>query len=194
MRIELWFDLSSPACFAAHERARKRWRGFGELRWLPFELEPELAEPGRLRRPDETVLPPALQPVFTEHFLPFRPSEVVPATRNALRAHLWVEDQGDARQLEDFRDGAFRRYFERGLGTHLHLPDVLASIVERVGLDPIAFLDAMRDGAGAERLAQLREVALVRGVRRVPAFAFPGGLWQGEELREVDALVAGVAP
>jgi len=192
VRATLWFDLSSPGCFAAHERARKRWKGFADLRWVPFEQEPELREPGRIRTLGESALPLALQPVFAEHFLPFKPSQVVPATRMALRAHLWVEQEGDARQLEDFRDGAVRRMFERGLENHLYLPDVLAGIVERVGLDPIVFLDAMRDGACEDELAEERAKALDRGVRRVPALALGAELWQGEDLREVDELLAAV--
>lgn len=166
--VRVFYDFACPYCFVAHERVRRLWNELPlRFEWVPWEIYPETPVPGVPRAPEWQVLGPGLEALFAEQNLPFRPSELLPNTNLALRAALWCEARGLG---EDFRDGVYRRLYERGLDNHLYDPEVLAALVERVGLDPIGFLEDMRAGAFAKELRDHDALAEELGVRWVPTF------------------------
>jgi predicted DsbA family dithiol-disulfide isomerase len=189
VRVEVFYDFAEPACFAAHERARSRWalRGL-RFAWVPWEAE-VVDPPGRARAPEERRLSSGLQACFEEEGLPFRASALRPSTGIALRAATWCEERGVG---EDFRDGVFRRLYGRGLDTHCYMPDVLAGIVERCGLDPIAFLDDLKEGACAAELHATGERARALGLQATPSFVAGGRIlaWVPDFAR-MDAALEG---
>lgn len=175
------FDFVEPLCFAVHEAARTRWRELPVAwRWRPFEALPATREPGEPRPPERRALGAVAEAAFRELKLPFKPSKLLPNERLALRAHLWCADQGGPEVAGEFRDGVFRRLYERGLENHLHNPEVLAGLVERAGLDPMAFLADMRHGAMDAELVQARAKAWEAGVRAVPALVVGRSALTGE--------------
>lgn len=165
-RVQVWYDFVCPYAFVAHERVRNLWRGLPlEWEWVPWEIYPETPQPGAPRSPEWQVLDPVCERLFAEQNLPFKASKLLPNTNLPLRAALWCEARGGG---EDFRDRVFRRLYERGLD--INHPDVLAGLVESIGLDPIQFLDDIKGGAFAKELRNNDAQAEAMGVRWVPTY------------------------
>lgn len=167
-QVECFFDFGAPLCFAAHERARRlAW----DVAWVPWETHPEIPSPGRPRRADEATLPEEVERTLASEALPFKPSRLVPNTRVALRASLWADANDGG---EDFRDGVFRRLYGRGLESHCSSVDILAGLIERAGMDPIAFLDDMKAGYGERELTANGARARSAGFTSSPTFVLAG--------------------
>lgn len=168
-RVTVFYDFVCPYAFVAHERVRNLWRSLPlEWEWVPWEIYPETPQPGVPRAPEWQALDPVAQRLFAEQNLPFKASKRLPNTSLPLRAALWCEAQGGFQGGEDFRDRVHRRLYERGLD--IDHPDVLAGLVESIGLDPIGFLEDMRAGAYAKELRDNDARAEALGVRWVPTF------------------------
>lgn len=164
-RVLVVYDFVSPLTFVAHERVRRLWRSLPlEWAWVPWETAPHTPP----RAPGPQRLDRATERLFAEQNLPFKAAKVRPNTNLALRAALWCEAQGGQQGGEDFRDRTLRRLYERGLD--IDHADVLAGLVESIGLDPIAFLDDMKAGAYEGELRANEALAKELGVRTVPTF------------------------
>jgi len=164
--VPVFYDFVCPYAFVAHARVRNLWKELPlRFEWVPWEIYPETPREGVPRSAEWQVLEPLAKALFEEQNLAFQPTPLLPNTNLALRAALWAERAGGG---EDFRDSVFRRYYEQGRDiTH---PDVLAGLIERVGLDPIAFLDDIKGGGMHEELRESDLRAEEAGVRWAPAF------------------------
>ncbi|HEV8359760.1 MAG TPA: DsbA family protein [Candidatus Thermoplasmatota archaeon] len=185
-RVDVWYDFAVPLCFVAHERAR-RWAALpAEVAWLPWETAPGTPADGRPRRPGEDALPQDVAAAFARERLAFKASPLVPNARVALRGAIWVEGHatGERDVAADFRDGVFRRLYERGLDSHLGNAEVLAGLVERAGLDPIVFLDDMKAGAGEAELRAHGERAKALGLRQAPTVVVDGAVQESLDAAE----------
>jgi predicted DsbA family dithiol-disulfide isomerase len=187
--VEVFHDFLSPWSFVAHERARKRWRDLGlRFAWLPWDAVAEAD--GRARPAAWQELGPEARAAFEGEALPFKPSKRLPAQAIALRGALWCQAKGGEAAAGNLRDGVFHRLYERGLDSHLDDAEVLAGMVERSGLDPIAFLDEMRAGAFAKELREHGARAEAAGARTVPSFVLGRDVLAGDQpLEALDAAL-----
>lgn len=187
--VEVLHDFLSPWSFVAHERARRRWGDLGlRFVWVPWDAVPEAD--GEPRPPAWQQLGPAVRAAFEAEAMPFKPSRRLPSQSVALRGALWCAAAGGEEAAANLRDGVFHRVYERGLDTHLDDAEVLAGMVERSGLDPIAFLDDLRAGAFAKELRENGERAAALGARTVPSLVLGADVLEGDQpLETVEAAL-----
>jgi predicted DsbA family dithiol-disulfide isomerase len=181
LTVAVFSDVVCPWCFVGKRRLERaldqlRWRGQVPLRWLPFELNPDMPPGGMPRtlyraqkfgreRADEldrqmTALGAAEGIRFA-----FDRIEVTPNTRRAhiLIAHASREDKGDA-----VAEALFRAYFEdaRDIGRG----EVLVEVAATIGLDRDGAAAALDDAALAASVIELESDAARLGIAGVPFF------------------------
>ena len=137
-----------------------------ELIWRAFELRPEpvpMIDPNSdyLRRGwTDSVAPLAERLGVTMKF-----PTVKPRTRLAHEAAHWARAQG---RFEDYHDGIFRAFFERG--EDIGNIDILVALAVELGLDGDSLRQALFSHEFAESvLADERDAAGI-GLSSVPAF------------------------
>lgn len=148
MEILFISDYVCPYCLVAKEalhRALKRLGLEAQITYQPHELTPEPNQrvdtyhDQRRRANYQILLEPCRQMA-----LPMKlPPKVIPRpyTRLAFEGWFYACDRGKG---DEYNDAVYRGYFldEQDIG---EIP-VLASIAERVGLDPIDFTRALQEG------------------------------------------------
>jgi len=190
LRIDVISDVVCPWCYVGKrqlEAALARWREAHpdapapQVRWHPFQLNPDLPEEGVARAdylarkfgtPDPGAIyqrvgaaarAVGLAPDFAK----------IARQPNTLRAHALIgAAQGEAQQ-EAIVERLFRAYFVEG--ADLTSRDTLAALAREAGL-PDAAATAALDGDGAQQAARDDTEARRLGVSGVPFFVVDGKL------------------
>lgn len=189
LRIDVISDVVCPWCYVGKrqlEAALARWREAHpgtpdpQVRWHPFQLNPDLPEEGMARAdylarkfgtPDPGAIyqrvsaaarAVGLEPDFAK----------IARQPNTLRAHALIgAAQGDAQQAVVER--LFLAYFVEG--ADLSSREALEQLAREAGLPDAAIREAL-DGAGAQQAAGDDTEARKLGVSGVPFFVIDGKL------------------
>ncbi len=192
--IEFWFDFSSPYGYVGSrligEIAARHGR---EVRWRPFLLgvlfqttgqSPLLGQPlrGPYARRD-------MERTARLHRIPFRlPGQFPFPSVAAGRLFYWIEgrDPGLARA---FAEGVYPRAF--GEGEADTGADQAAGVAAGLGLDRAESLAALQRPEVKDRLKQVNEEAVGKGVFGSPFFILDGEpFWGHDRLDQVERWLA----
>lgn len=204
MLIEVYSDTVCPWCYVGFGRLQaalqQRPRLAAEVRWLPFELNPEhpaegmdRAEYMRLRFGDVNRFAKAQQTLGelgAELGLAFDFAAIrrMPNTR---RSHALIAWAAAAGRQGEIKRRVLAAYF--GEGRDIGDPEVLAAIAAEAGLDAAAARAALDDPARHAAIVALEQQARSWQVSGVPTFifdrryAFSGAQPLGVFLQAIDA-------
>lgn len=190
LRIDVISDVVCPWCYVGKrqlEAALARWREAHpgapdpQVRWHPFQLNPDLPEEGIARAdylarkfgtPDPGAIyqrvgaaarAVGLAPDFAK----------IARQPNTLRAHALIGAASDEAQQQAVVERLFSAYFVEG--ADLTSRDTLAALAHEAGLAHDAVSEAL-DGAGAQQAARDDTEARKLGVSGVPFFVIDGKL------------------
>jgi predicted DsbA family dithiol-disulfide isomerase len=207
--VEVFSDTVCPWCYVGKlrfERAAAERPDLAiDLRWLPFELNPDMPVEGADRARylaakfgDANRFADAqrtLRGIGTGLGIEFR-FEAITRMPNTRRSHALIAWAAAAQS--DVKGRVLRAYFSEG--RDIGDPDVLASIAADAGLDASAARAAIDDPALHREIASLEARAQSWGISGVPAFVFErrylvsGGQEPEVFLQVMDRVVAeGVA-
>lgn len=188
--IEFYFDFSSPygylaACqidAVAERHARKvLWRPYlmGAAMKLsgrkPLVVQPMIADYTR------TDLARSARRAGVKLSLP-DPFPV--ATVAACRAYYWLLDQ-DEEKAKSLAQALYQAYFVEG--RNIGEPEVVLDVASTVNVDRDALSDALQNPAVKEKLKQVTDDAIARGIFGSPFFMVEGEpFWGNDRLPEVD--------
>ena len=147
------------------------------MRWLPFQLNPDLPEAGIPREEYVARKFGARGKGVNERVtltgrqvgIPFayEKMQVQPNTLNAHRLMLFAERAG---RQDDLAEALFRAHFTEG--ANLTDRETLAGIAERVGMDRKAAADYLAGDADRDAIARADVEARSAGINGVPFFIF----------------------
>lgn len=192
--IEFWFDFSSPYGYVGSrligEIASRHGR---EVRWRPFLLgvlfqttgqSPLLGQPlrGPYARRD-------LDRTARLHRIPFRlPGQFPFPSVAAGRLFYWIEDR-DPGLARAFAEGVYARAFIEGKA--VTGAEQAAEIAAGLGLDHTESLAALQRPEVKDRLKQVNEEAVGKGVFGSPFFILDGEpFWGHDRLDQVERWLA----
>ena len=192
--IEFFFDFSSPYGYLASECIDEIAARHGrEVTWRPYLMgvamkvtgsSPVVNRPmmGAYSRRDMERSARRLR-------LPFRFPEPFPIpTIAACRAVYWMEraDSGEAKPLAK---ALYRAYFVDG--RNISKADVVADVVAESGADRDAVLAGLQEPAIKDRLKEVTNDAVERGIFGSPFFLVDGEpFWGHDRMDEVDHWLA----
>jgi predicted DsbA family dithiol-disulfide isomerase len=147
------------------------------VRWLPFQLNPDLPEAGipreeyvarkfgaRGKGVNERVTMAGRQ---VDIPFAYEKMQVQPNTLNAHRLMLFAEHAG---RQDELAEALFRAHFTEG--ANLTDRETLAGIAERAGLDRKAAADYLAGDADRDAIARADVEARSAGINGVPFFIF----------------------
>ena len=176
MRIDIWSDVVCPWCYIGKRRLEKALALHGgevELRWLPFQLNPDMPREGMARADyrqrkfgsiergkqlDARVAAEGQGEGIAFAF------ERIARTPNTLAAHQLIEIAQEEGKGNAVVDALFRAYFEeaRDIGDAAVLADIAAN----------AGVRDWPQAADAGGVAALEEEMRGHGISAVPTFIF----------------------
>lgn len=176
--IRVWIDFVCPYCLLGEHFIRAATKGLEvDVVWMPFELRPY---PTPTLRPEDAYLPtawkqgvyPAAERMGVSIRLPTTSPQ--PYTRKAFLGlqHAAEHGQGDA-----YVDAVLRAFFQqdRDIGD----TDVLKTIVQDLGLDPLDLDAVLTSPHRGERHDAALQEARKAGIRAVPSVAVGDRLFSG---------------
>ncbi|MGL4968408.1 MAG: DsbA family oxidoreductase [Inquilinus sp.] len=185
MRIDIFFDVVCPWCYIGKHRlqralAMRPLPGL-EIRWQPFQLNPEMPKQGvdrqsymiakfggreRMRQINAVVAEAA-----GKEGLPLNQG-VIRRTPNTVEAHRLIRHAGELGEADRMVDALFAAYFVHGLD--IGNREILIDIAEDLGFDRrrVAGVLASEIGVAEIQAADLRARQL--GIQAVPCFVFDG--------------------
>ena len=186
IQINLTSDFICPWCYIGDKRLARAIEHLPsgievQLRWLPFELNPDMPPGGMDRR---TYLSrkfgsaERVEAIQAQIVLAGRDDgatfdyEAIERTPNTFLAHRlsWLaQREGKQRALVE---AALQAYFTHG--RDIGSPDVLAEIAAGVGFDRNAIAAFLSSGDGVQSVRALERTALDRGIQGVPYFDIGG--------------------
>ena len=147
------------------------------MRWLPFQLNPDLPAEGM---PRQEYIERKFGPGHSHSYarvagvgrevgidFAFDQIKVQPNTLNAHRLMLYGAEQG---REDEVAENLFRAYFLEG--TNLTDKAALADVGERAGLDRTALAAYLASGDGREDVLRADREARQAGINGVPFFMF----------------------
>ena len=147
------------------------------MRWLPFQLNPDLPAEGM---PRQEYIERKFGPGHSHSYarvagvgrevgidFAFDQIKVQPNTLNAHRLMLYGAEQG---REDEVAENLFRAYFLEG--TNLTDKAALADVGERAGLDRAALAAYLASGDGREDVLRADREARQAGINGVPFFMF----------------------
>lgn len=147
------------------------------MRWLPFQLNPDLPPEGipredyvarkfgtRGKGANERVLAAGRELGIG---FDYEKMQVQPNTLNAHRLMLFAEARG---RQDELAEALFRAHFTEG--ANLAQTGTLADVAERAGLDRQAVLDYLTGDEGRDVIARADVEARNAGIGGVPFFIF----------------------
>jgi len=186
--LDIVSDVVCPWCYIGKHRLERALELMGpevalEVRWQPFELNPELPSEGMerdaycARKFGSLARAQAIYARVAAHAaedgLPMA-VERIARTPNTRAAHRLIELAGAHGCQDAVVDALFEAYFV--LGHDVGDAGVLIEIGVRAGLARDAITHALADPGGAARIARATDAAHARGVDGVPAFILNGRL------------------
>jgi len=186
VEISVTSDFICPWCYIGDKRLARAIEHLPsgievQLRWLPFELNPDMPPGGMDRR---TYLSrkfgsaERVEAIQAQIVLAGRDDgatfdyEAIERTPNTFLAHRlsWLaQREGKQRALVE---AALQAYFTHG--RDIGSPDVLAEIAAAVGFDRNAIAAFLSSGDGVQSVRALERTALDRGIQGVPYFDIGG--------------------
>ncbi len=171
-RVYVFFDYVCPYAYIGKERADRLQREYDiEIEFLPWEIYPNAVPAGEeheIEAPDGYLS--WVEEMAAEVDLELDGPEIGINSNLALRGALYAREQGPE-TFEAYNDAVFEAVWSHG--KNIGDRQVLAGIVEDVGLDPEAFFDAIEQHSYQYRLDLIDEAAEEKlAVKRVPTFVF----------------------
>ncbi len=205
MRVEVFSDTVCPWCYVGKQRFEHALAARPELavdlKWLPYELNPDLPAQGADRAQylaakfgDANRFADAqrrLRDIGAQLDIEFR-FEAITRMPNTRRSHALIAWAAAAQS--DVKGRVLRAYFSEG--RDIGDPQVLVSIAADAGLDATAARAAIDDPALHRGIAALEAQAQSWGITGVPAFVFErrylvsGGQEPQVFLQVMDRIVA----
>lgn len=200
-------DFICPWCHIAETRLARALESLPEsiavdVRWLPFELNPDMPVEGLDRRAYRSAKfgswahSQALDAQTVEAGrsdnvrFDYEAMKRTPNTRLAHRLAILAQKAGREREtVEAILDGYFAR------GRDIGSMDVLLDIAVEVGLDRTEATEFLSQDGGLHEVETLEQVAAMRGVRSVPHIEIAGTVISGAQSVAVmrDAIVGAAA-
>ncbi len=183
IRIDIVSDVVCPWCIVGYkqlERALELTGTTAEIRWHPFELNPQLSDEGQdlqehleakygMGPEDNRRGRERLTAIGDELGFSFRYGDdmrMVPTFRAHQLLH-WADTQDRRHPL---KLALFHAYFtDQG---NVNDPEVLAEVAASVGLDRAAALSVLADGRYESAVREDERSWTLQGVRAVPAMVF----------------------
>ena len=189
-RIEFYFDFSSPYGYLASERIDAIAARHGrDVTWRPYLMGVAMKVSGSS--------PVVNRPMLGEYSrrdmqrsarrlkVPFRFPEPFPvATIAACRAVYWME-RADADGAKPFAKALYRAYFVDG--RNISEADVVADVAAESGADRDLLLAGIQEPAIKDRLKEVTNDAVERGIFGSPFFMVGDEpFWGHDRMDEVD--------
>lgn len=189
LRIDVVSDVVCPWCFVGKrqlEEALRRWAlahpGAPEpqVRWLPFQLNPDLPPEGidrreylqrKFGRADPAAIYARVRDAAAGVGLDLA-VEAIERQPNTLRAHALVHFAGEEGRQEAMVEALFDAYFRRG--ADLTRETTLRALGAEAGLDEAAIADALGNEAVWQAIADADLQARELGIDGVPFFIVGG--------------------
>ena len=209
MKIEVFSDTVCPWCYVGAMRLKhalaQRPDLAVELRWLPFELNPEMPTEGEDRAEymqrrfgDVNRFADAqtrLRQLGSELGVEFRfdMQRRMPNTRHSHMLLAWAGEAGPDAQTRT-KIAILEAYFSRGLD--IGDPEVLIELATGIGLDAAGARSALADEGLRRAVEQFESQARQWNISGVPTFifkrkqAFSGAQELGVFLQSIDNAVA----
>ncbi len=184
--ISVFSDVICPWCYLGKRRLERGLEALGlagtlGIRWLPFELNPDMPEAGvprseyRARKfgaQRSADLDARMEALGREDGVTFA-FDRMQRTPNTRRAHMLIAHAAAEGRGDGIVEALFRAYFEeaRDIGD----PEVLAEIGAAQGLSTEAARAALGDDVLRETVVLLESRASEIGIGGVPFFILEGG-------------------
>lgn len=192
--LEFYFDFASPYGYLASLQidaiAAKHGR---TVAWRPFMLGAAFKATGQTPLPDQPLRGPYHQRDFVRSArrfgAPFRMPAPFPFIALApSRAFYWLDGQ-DPATAKRYATAVYGRVF--GDGRPVGDPAAAAEAGAAIGIDPAALTAAVQDPGNKEKLKQVTDQAIARGVFGSP-FIFVDGepFWGHDRLPQIEEWLA----
>jgi len=184
LSVDVISDVICPWCYIGKRRLEKAiaaYAGPVKVRWLPFQLNPQMPKEGISRREYRTkkfgswersqeldAQVAAAGEAEGIHFAFDR----IERTPNTLAAHrlIWLAHEEGVQDA--VVDALFRAYFTDG--QDISNPQTLLDVVAEAGLDRGKAEGVLNSGGGQEAISEANELARRVGVEGVPFFVING--------------------
>ncbi|WP_109467858.1 DsbA family oxidoreductase [Albibacillus kandeliae] len=185
VRVDIVSDVVCPWCIIGYRQLLQAQELSGieaEIRWHPFELNPDMPDEGQDMRehiaqkygstPEQSQSSrDRITALGADLGFDFR---FTPEMRmwNTFRAHQlldWAEEDGHQTAL---KEALFAAHFTEG--RDVSDPGVLVEVAAEAGLDPARARDVLESGSHASRTRSKQRFWIERGVSGVPAMVFAG--------------------
>jgi predicted DsbA family dithiol-disulfide isomerase len=184
--ISVFSDVICPWCYLGKRRLERALEALGltgtlDIRWLPFELNPDMPEAGvprseyRARKfgaQRSAELDARMKALGQEDGVAFA-FDRMQSTPNTRRAHMLIAHATTEGRGDGIVEALFRAYFEeaRDIGD----PEVLAEIAAAQGLSPEAARAALGSDVLRDGVVLLERRASDIGIGGVPFFILESG-------------------
>jgi predicted DsbA family dithiol-disulfide isomerase len=184
--ISVFSDVICPWCYLGKRRLERALNAVGlsgmlDIRWLPFELNPDMPEAGvprseyRARKfgaQRSADLDARMEALGREDGVAFA-FDRMQRTPNTRRAHMLIAHATTEGRGDEIVEGLFRAYFEdaQDIGD----PEVLAEIGAAQGLSTEAARAALDSDVLRENVTSLESRASEIGIAGVPFFILENG-------------------
>jgi predicted DsbA family dithiol-disulfide isomerase len=184
LAVDVISDVVCPWCFIGKRRLEKAVAAHGRLvkvRWLPFQLNPQMPKEGVSRREYRTrkfgswerslELDAQVAAAGAGEGIHFA-FDRVERTPNTLDAHRLIWLAGEACDQEAVVEALFRAYFTEG--RDISARQTLLDVVAEAGLDRGKAEGVLTNGGGQEAIREADELARQVRVEGVPFFVING--------------------
>lgn len=183
--VDVVADVVCPWCYLGWRRVKNALAARPDLEpiviWRPYQLDPTLPEQGvdraaymagKFKDPLRLkAVHKALEEAGAEEGVTFAFDRITLAP-NTAAAHRLIRWARGAGVQDAVVEALFAAYFEQG--RDIGDPMVLGQIAKAAGMDEIAVLQLLADGADRDVIAQQHAMAVQGGVTGVPVAIFSG--------------------
>lgn len=192
--LEFYFDFASPYGYLASLQIDAIAANHGRtVAWRPFMLGAAFKATGQTPLPDQPMRGPYHRRDFARSArrfgAPFRMPAPFPFIALApSRAFYWLEGR-DPAMAKRYATAVYNRVF--GEGRSVGDPATAAEAGAAIGIDPAALTAAIQDPVNKEKLKQMTDQAIARGVFGSP-FIFVDGepFWGHDRLPQIEEWLA----
>ena len=183
LTIDVVSDVVCPWCYLGKRRLEAAIAQSGEaveIRWRPYQLDPNIPAEGVERRAymekkfgkgDGLAEAHVLTALGTAVGIDYR-FDAITRAPNTLDAHRLIRWAADAGAQDAMVERLFKLYFEEG--RDISDRALLAAVAGEAGLDAAAVAEALADGRDLEAVRGEIDQAQRIGVSGVPFFIFAG--------------------
>ena len=184
LAVEFFFDVGSPASWLAWTQLPKIAQATGrEIEYRPMLLGGVFQATGN-RSPMEVpakgqYLMDDLQRFARRYGVPFRHNPHFPINTLTLMRGATAVQMHQPERFSDYVQAVFRAIWVDG--KDMNDPQVVASVLQAAGFDPAALMAQVSDPQVKERLKQVTQEAVARGVFGAPTFFVDGQMYWGQD-------------